>query len=83
MVQGQLLRLSTHRAVAVYVRDGAMWVADFIDGRGTLIDAYTWFRFNCGTPGNTHALRRTLLESALPLSAELAERIEALHGTAR
>ena len=80
MVQGQLLRLSAHRTVAVYLREGVMWVADFIDGAGTLVDAGTWFRFNCGTPANAHARRRTVLESALPLSAELAERIEALHG---
>jgi hypothetical protein len=79
MVQGQLLRQSTHRAVAIYVRDGVIGVADFIDGYGTLIDAATWLRFNCGTPGNLHALRRTMLESAFALSVDLAERIEALH----
>jgi hypothetical protein len=79
MVQGQLLRLSVHRTVAVYLREGVMWVADFIDGGGTLVDASTWFRFNCGAPANAQAARRTVLESALPLSAELAESIEALH----
>ena len=83
MVQGQLLRLSNHRAVAVYVREGVLWIADFIDGRGTLVDAPTWLRFNCGTPGNAHALRRAIRECALPLSAELVERIEALHGASR
>jgi hypothetical protein len=83
MVQGQLLRMSAHRTVAVYLREGVVWVADFVDGKGLLVDAGTWFRFNCGTPANTHAIRRTVLESALPLSAEMAERIEALHRAGR
>jgi len=79
MVQGQLLRLSAHRTVAVYLRDGVICVADFIDGGGMLVDVVTWFRFNCGTPANADATRRSVFESALPLSAEMAERIEALH----
>jgi hypothetical protein len=56
-----------------------MWVADFIDGGGAVVDAGTWFRFNCGTPANAHATRRAILESARPLSPEMAERIETLH----
>jgi hypothetical protein len=78
-IQGQLLRLSTHHTVAIYLRQGSIWVAEFIDGRGVLADANTWFRFNCGTLSNSHALRRMALESAIPLSAELVEQIEALH----
>jgi hypothetical protein len=82
-IQGQILRLSEHHVVAIYLRNGALWVADFIDGHGTLADAKTWFRFNCGTLATSHALRRMALESALPLSAELVERIEALHCASR
>ena len=78
-IQGQLLRLSEHRAVAIYLREGSTWVADFVDGQGVLVDVNTWFRFNCGTFANTHAARRMALESAIPLSAELIARIEALH----
>ncbi len=78
-IQGQMLRLSEHHAVAIYLRDGRMWVADFIDGQGALVDAATWFRFNCGTLANSHALRRMALESAIPLSEEVVDRIEALH----
>jgi len=78
-IQGQMLRLSEHHAVAIYLRDGQMWIADFIDGHGTLVDATTWFRFNCGTLANSHALRRMALESAKPISPVLAERIDALH----
>ena len=31
-IQGQLLRVSEHRAVAIYLREGTTWVADFVDG---------------------------------------------------
>jgi hypothetical protein len=81
-IQGQLLRRSEHREVAIFLRDGALWVADFIDGNGRLIDATTWFRFNCGGLANSHARRRMALESATPISLELSERIEALHRAA-
>ena len=77
-IQGQMLRRSERREVAIFLRDDALWVADFIDGQGELIDASTWFRFNCGAFSTTHARRRTVLESAIPLSAELVERISRL-----
>jgi len=78
-IQGQLLRLSQRREVAIYLRDGALWVADFIDGVGTLADASTWFRFNCASPASWHLRRRMALESAMPLSSVLIARIERLH----
>ena len=78
-IQGQLLRWSERREVAIYLRKDALWVADFIDGDGELIDAVTWFRFNCGTPFTSYARRRMILESAMPLSGQLAARIESLH----
>lgn len=78
-IQGQLLRLSAHHTVAIYLREGALWVADFIDGHGKLVDASTWFRFNCGLLSNSHALRRMTLESAMPLSRDLVASIEGLH----
>lgn len=81
-IQGQFLRLSTHRQVAIYLREGSTWVADFVGGQGVLVGAGTWLRFNCGTPANAYASRRTALESAIPLSAELAARIELLHQAA-
>jgi hypothetical protein len=82
-IQGQLLRLSERREVAIFLRDGALWVADFIDSQGELIDAITWFRFNCGSLSTWHARRRMILESATPLSRELVERIERLQCPAR
>ena len=79
-IQGQVLRLSERREVAIFLRDGALWVADFVDGHGVLIDAMTWFRFfNCGASAAPQARRRMVLESATPLSEELVERIERLH----
>jgi len=45
-IQGQILRLGTRRQVAIYLHEDALWVADFIDGRGEIVDAKTWFRFN-------------------------------------
>lgn len=78
-IQGQLLRLSTHREVAIYLREGSTWIADFVDGHGVLADVHTWLRFNCGTPANAYAARRAALESAFPLTAELVARIEPLH----
>jgi hypothetical protein len=79
-MQGQVLRLSERREVAIFLRDGALWVADFIDGDGALMDAITWFRyFNCGAQATADARRRLTLESATPLSEDLVERIERLH----
>jgi hypothetical protein len=81
-IRGQLLRRSERREVAIFLRDGALWVADFIDGEGSLIDATTWFRFNCGAPSSLQARRRMILESATPLSPELVARIGRLRDPA-
>jgi hypothetical protein len=78
-MQGQLLRRSERREVAIYLRDGKLWIADFIDGVGELIEPEAWFRFNCGTPWARRAHRRMLVESATPLYDELVSRIEQLH----
>lgn len=82
-VQGQLLRQSERREVAIFLLEGVLWVADFIDGEGQLIDAATWFRFNCASLFSPHARRRMVLESAIPLSEELMTRIQRLHRDAR
>jgi hypothetical protein len=74
-IQGQLLRHSVHREVAIFLWDGVLWVADFIDGEGKLIDATTWIRFNCGALSSPHARRRMVLEAAVPLSEALAAKI--------
>ena len=78
-LQGQILRLSERRQVAIYLRNDKLWVADFIDGCGELIDAVTWFRFNCGSSASPHARRRMATESGIPLYEQLEKRIEELH----
>jgi hypothetical protein len=77
-IQGQVLRRTERREVAILLRDDALWIADFLDGCGELVDAVTWFRFNCAGTAVSAAERRMLLESATPLSAELAAKIDAL-----
>ena len=77
-LHGQVLRRSERREVAIFLRGHTLWIADFIDGSGELVDAPTWFRFNCGEFSNLHARHRMARESAIPLSEELVERIERL-----
>lgn len=64
--------------MAIFLRDGALWVADFIDGQGELIDAVTWFRFHCAALSTAQARHRMILEAGIPLSEELVARIELL-----
>jgi len=78
LIQGQMLRHSARRDVAIYLRCGAVWVADFIDEDGQIVDAATWIRFNCGAVSYL-ARRRMFHESAAPVSRELSMRIEKLH----
>lgn len=72
-IQGQILRRSERREVAIYLRDGKLWIADFVDGVGELVEPSAWFRFNCGTSWARRAHRRMLFESAMPLSAACGE----------
>ncbi|HEU5479129.1 MAG TPA: hypothetical protein VFU90_04810 [Candidatus Tumulicola sp.] len=81
-ILGQFLRLSARREVAIYLLEGRLWVADFVDGRGALFEPETWFRFNCASPGARAARRRMALESGLPLSAEIVAKIDELHRAA-
>jgi hypothetical protein len=78
-IQGQILRLTRRREAAIYLRYGQLWVADFIDGYGELVDPITWIRFNCGSRAAPHARRRMAVESAVPLYEQLERRIEELH----
>ena len=78
-IQGQMLRRSARREVAIYLRGSALWVADFIDGDGEFVDAATWIRFNCASASAWQARCRMVRESALPVSRELSLRIERLH----
>jgi len=77
-IQGQVLRLGERHESALFLRDGRLWVADFVNGDGELIDAITWIRFNCCSPAAAQTQQRMVLESAIPLTDELVARIEAL-----
>lgn len=79
-LQGQLLRRSNRREAAIFLRNGQLWVADFIDGDGQIVDAVTWFRFHCGGHSSLQAQRRMVRESGMPLPPDLVERIERLLG---
>jgi hypothetical protein len=72
-LQGQVLRRSERREVAIFLLDDTLWVADFVDGQGELVDAITWFRFNCAA-ASAQARRRMGLESALPTNWSLESR---------
>ena len=78
-IQGQMLRRSARREVAIYLHAGALWVADFIDGDGHIVDAATWIRFNCGSASTYHACRRMICEAAFPVSRDLSQRIQQMH----
>ena len=74
-LSGNLLRLGERREIAIYLRNGTAWVADFKDGRGELFTVSTWFSLNQGG----RALRRMDLDSITPLPEDVMERIERLH----
>jgi hypothetical protein len=77
-IQGSLLRLSEHREVAIYLRDGAGWVADFHNGRATLHSVSEWYSNGSGRM-LVHAQRRDAVETISPLPDEVVKRIESLH----
>ncbi|MSQ70713.1 MAG: hypothetical protein EXR27_05390 [Betaproteobacteria bacterium] len=74
-LQGNAIRLSAHREVALYQRGGTAWVAEFIDGRGTLHTVGAWSAFK----HNRSALRRIQESEITPLAETMAARIERLH----
>jgi len=43
-----LLKLDEGHWVAIYLRQGSNWVAEFRNGHGELTDAATWFRVPAG-----------------------------------
>jgi hypothetical protein len=74
-LHGNLLRLSARREIAIYLRDGTAWVADFRDGHGEVCPAGAWFALN----QDRWALRRAARDAITPLSADMVRRIENLH----
>jgi len=77
-IRGQVLRLGERHEAALFLCNGQLWVADFVNGDGELIEAITWIRFNCCGPSATKTQQRMVMESAIPLSEDLVARIETL-----
>lgn len=77
-IQGSLLRLSERREVAIYLRGGAGWVADFNNSRATLHSVSEWCSLGSGR-ALVHTQRRSAVEPISPLPDEVVRRIESLH----
>jgi len=77
-LHGSLLRLSEQREIAVYLREGAAWVADFDNGHAELHSASAWFSIGGGRM-LVHAQRRNAVEPISPLPDEVVPQIESLH----
>jgi hypothetical protein len=77
-IQGSLLRLSERREVAIYLREGTGWVANFNNGRATLHSMSEWYSNGSGRM-LVHAQRRNAVEPISPLPDEVVRRIESLH----
>ena len=77
-LHGSLLRLSDRREVAIYLREGAGWVADFHNGCATLHSVSEWYSSGGGRM-LVHAQRRDAVETISPLPDEVIQRIESLH----
>lgn len=76
-ISGNMIDLGAGHSIAIYERNRESYVAEFRDGGGRLEYAGSWFRFHAG------ALRcskgRAALQSSIPLTPEILERIERLH----
>jgi hypothetical protein len=77
-IDGHVIHLGAGHSIAIYVRDGVFWVADFRDGRGELMYGGSWFRFHAGGLRYCHN-RRTALQASTPLTADMVAKIERLH----
>jgi hypothetical protein len=77
-LQGSFLRLSERHEIAIYLRDGVPYVAEFRGGQGELHALSAWVDMrNLGS-----APRRAALDPIVPIPPEVTERIERLHRSA-
>ena len=75
LIQGQVLHSGRRRDVILFLYEGRLWVADFVDGESEFVDATTWVGSNCGGAANG---RTRLPEAPPPLSIYQLARIRAL-----
>jgi hypothetical protein len=78
VISGTTMRLGEHHCVAIYVKDGVPWVAEFGAGPDQLSDAACWFRAVPGALATQHG-RLAALATQAPLTPALRRRILALH----
>lgn len=76
-IQGSLLRPRGGREVAIYLRDGVPWIAEFQDGSDQVFAASEWMSVDGRKLA--YAQRRGELESESPIPADVMVRIERLH----
>ena len=76
-ISGNMIDLGAGHSIAIYERNRESYVAEFRDGGGTLEYAGSWFRFHAGVLRSLKG--RAALESSMPLTPEILEKIERLH----
>ena len=76
-INGHVIALGAEHSIAIYERNRECYVAEFRDGGGTLEYAGSWFRFNAGALRSLKG--RAALQSSMPLTPEILEKIDRLH----
>ena len=76
-ISGNMIDLGAGHSIAIYERGRESYVAEFQDGGGRLEYAGSWFRFHAGALRSRKG--RAALQSSMPLTPEILERIERLH----
>lgn len=79
-IQGNLLRLRDGRAVAIYLRNGVVSVADLRGQCGRIMSVGEWVAFHARKLA--YAQRRGEVELVSPIPADVAALIERLHRSA-
>jgi hypothetical protein len=76
-LSGNLLQLGGSREIAIYLRNGVPWVAEFTNGRGAVSSLSGWF----GLHGRAlvHAQRRGEVEIISPIPKDVVARIQRIH----
>ena len=76
-LSGNLLRLRARREIAIYLRGGTAWVAEFKNGHGEVHNVSAWFSLY--GRALVHAQRRGEVNIISPIPEDVVARIERLH----
>lgn len=77
LLNGNLLRVGKSREIAIYLRNGAAWVAEFRNGRGEVSNLSGWFSLYGRALVN--AQRRGEVDIISPIPEDVVARIERMH----